>query len=448
MEEFKLNLEYIRDFISDKELDEMENETTGILKTLEEGSGAGNDFRGWLHLPSTIETGLLNDIKSSAQVLRSGNDIVIVIGIGGSYLGAKAVISALDHQFGAFLDNRDDPPVLFAGQNLGEDYLHELFDAIGNKDCGVVVISKSGTTTEPALAFRIIRKHLEDRYGMKGASERIVAITDREKGALRNLSEHAGYRTFVIPDDTGGRFSVLTPVGLLPISVAGFDVDELIRGAGQMEEATRTGMPFRENHAALYAAVRNLLYRKGRKIEILANFDNRFVYFSEWWKQLFGESEGKEGKGIYPASVSYTTDLHSMGQFIQDGERSVFETVISIASQKNKVMVPLEKDNLDGLNYLAERRINEVNRMAELATRIAHADGGVPNLLVEIPRLTEYWLGALIYFFEKACGISGYLLGINPFDQPGVEAYKNNMFALLGKPGFEKQAAALNSRIR
>lgn len=448
MEEFKLNLEYTRDFIGQQELDEMEGETNACLDTLERGNGAGNDFRGWLHLPSAIENGLLEEIKSAAQALRSANELVVVIGIGGSYLGAKAVTSALEHQFPACLNKKDGPAVLFAGQNIGEDYLHELFDAIGDRNFGVIVISKSGTTTEPALAFRLARKRLEVKYGAKGAADRIVAITDKEKGALRKLSEHAGYRTFVIPDGIGGRYSVLTPVGLLPIAVAGFDVDELVGGAARMEDLTRTGIPFRENPAALYAAVRNLLYRKGRKIEILANFDNRLVYFSEWWKQLYGESEGKDGKGIFPASASFTTDLHSMGQYIQEGERSVFETVISIASQSYKVLVPEDEDNLDGLNYLGGRRISEVNKMAELATRIAHADGGVPNLLVEIPRLSESWLGSLIYFFEKSCGISGYLLGINPFNQPGVEAYKTNMFALLGKPGFEKQANALKSRIR
>jgi len=447
MEELKLDLDHIKAFVTESELSGLQEEATRSLKVLEEGTGEGNDFIGWLDLPSRMSGELIEDIQSTARSLRGSVDILVVIGIGGSYLGARAIISALSHQFETLTSDQSDPFILFAGHNIGEDYLHELLGVLDKKEYGIVVISKSGTTTEPALAFRIIKNHLEKKYGSDKAADRIIAITDKQKGALRTLADNSGYKSFIIPDDTGGRFSGLTPVGLLPVAVAGYDISELIRGALAMENATSSSTPFADNQAALYAASRNLLYRKGYKIEILANFDNRLMYFSEWWKQLFGESEGKDLKGIFPASVSYTTDLHSMGQYIQEGERSVFETIISIESQVNKVLVPSDKGDLDKLNYLSGKRIDHVNKMAELGTLLAHVDGGVPNIRLQIPALNEYYLGAMIYFFEKACAISGYMLGINPFNQPGVEAYKKNMFALLEKPGFEEESRKLKERL-
>jgi len=447
MEELKLDLDHIKAFVTESELSGLQEEATRSLKVLEEGTGEGNDFIGWLDLPSRMSGELIEDIQSTARSLRGSVDILVVIGIGGSYLGARAIISALSHQFETLTSDQSDPFILFAGHNIGEDYLHELLGVLDKKEYGIVVISKSGTTTEPALAFRIIKNHLGKKYGSDKAADRIIAITDKQKGALRTLADNSGYKSFIIPDDTGGRFSGLTPVGLLPVAVAGYDISELIRGALAMENATSSSTPFADNQAALYAAARNLLYRKGYKIEILANFDNRLMYFSEWWKQLFGESEGKDLKGIFPASVSYTTDLHSMGQYIQEGERSVFETIISIESQVNKVLVPSDKGDLDKLNYLSGKRIDHVNKMAELGTLLAHVDGGVPNIRLQIPALNEYYLGAMIYFFEKACAISGYMLGINPFNQPGVEAYKKNMFALLEKPGFEEESRKLKERL-
>jgi len=447
MEELKLDLDHIKAFVTESELSGLQEEAARSLKVLEEGTGEGNDFIGWLDLPSRMSGELIEDIQSTARSLRGSVDILVVIGIGGSYLGARAIISALSHQFETLTSDQSDPFILFAGHNIGEDYLHELLGVLDKKEYGIVVISKSGTTTEPALAFRIIKNHLGKKYGSDKAADRIIAITDKQKGALRTLADNSGYKSFIIPDDTGGRFSGLTPVGLLPVAVAGYDISELIRGALAMENATSSSTPFADNQAALYAASRNLLYRKGYKIEILANFDNRLMYFSEWWKQLFGESEGKDLKGIFPASVSYTTDLHSMGQYIQEGERSVFETIICIESQVNKVLVPSDKGDLDKLNYLSGKRIDHVNKMAELGTLLAHVDGGVPNIRLQIPALNEYYLGAMIYFFEKACAISGYMLGINPFNQPGVEAYKKNMFALLEKPGFEEESRKLKERL-
>lgn len=417
------------------------------MAKLHEGTGAGNDFLGWLHLPSSITDEAIDEIEATATALRSKCEMVVVIGIGGSYLGAKAVIDALSNTFSWLEQGKKNPIVLYAGQNIGEDYLYELQHLLNGKEFGIINISKSGTTTEPALAFRLLKKQLEDQVGKEEARNRIVAITDASKGALRKLATQEGYKTFVIPDNVGGRFSVLTPVGLLPIAVAGFDIRQLVAGAVEMEKACGKEVPFEQNPAAVYAATRNALYRAGKKIEILANFNPKLHFVAEWWKQLYGESEGKENKGIYPAAVDFTTDLHSMGQWIQEGERSIFETVISVKNMKYNVEIPTDKENLDGLNFLAGKRVDDVNKMAELGTQIAHVDGGVPNIKIEIPALTEQYLGQLIYFFEKACGISGYLLNVNPFNQPGVEAYKKNMFALLEKPGYEKETQAIKAKL-
>ena len=417
------------------------------LETLTNKTGKGNDFLGWLDLPEEISPDQLMSIEETAARLRGKADYVVVTGIGGSYLGARAVIDALNDSFDQLKGGRKNPFILYAGQNIGEDYTYELLDLLKDKSFGIIVISKSGTTTEPAIAFRALKELLETKYDKDEVKERIVAITDAKKGALRTLADQEGYETYIIPDDVGGRYSVLTPVGLLPIAVAGFSISELVRGAKKMRELTAVNVPFEKNPASLYAATRNLLYKKGKKIEILVNYQPKLHYISEWWKQLYGESEGKENKGIFPASVDFTTDLHSMGQWIQEGERTIFETVVSIAAARHRVLIPRDEGNLDNLNYLAGKRIDEVNKMAELGTRIAHTDGGVPNIRIELPELNEYYLGQLLYFFEKACGISGYILGVNPFDQPGVEAYKKNMFALLGKPGFEKETEAIKKRL-
>ncbi len=414
---------------------------------LHQKTGKGNDFLGWVNLPSSISEDVLSEMEATASLLKSKKtEILVVIGIGGSYLGARAVIDALSDSFSQ-LKPLTNPLVLFAGQNIGEDYLSELRGLLKEREYALMVISKSGTTTEPAIAFRLLKQDIEEKYGKEEARTRIVAITDASKGALRKLAETEGYKTFVIPDDVGGRYSVLTPVGLVAIAVAGFNIRELVRGAADMERFSGPEVPFSENLPAQYAAIRNLLYRDGRFIEILVNYNPKLHYFSEWWKQLYGESEGKEGKGIFPASVDFTSDLHSMGQYIQEGERKLFETVISVKSPDRHVVIPTDPDNLDGLNFLAGKRIDEVNKMAELGTALAHVDGGVPNILIEIPQLNEYYLGQLIYFFEIACGMSGYALGVNPFDQPGVEAYKKNMFALLEKPGFEEETRALKAKL-
>lgn len=414
------------------------------LRMLHDGTGAGNDFLGWVNLPSETDTSLLDDIVATAESLRSSCEAVVAIGIGGSYLGAKAVIEALSDSFAAY-KKAEGPVLLFAGQNIGEDYLYELSSYLKDKKYGIIVISKSGTTTEPAIAFRMLKEQLEAQIGKAEASRRIVAITDAKRGALRQLATEEGYKTYVIADNVGGRFSVLSPVGLLPIAVAGFDIRKLVEGARNMQKAT--AQDTEENLAMLYAKTRNALYNSGKKIEILVNYNPKLHYFSEWWKQLYGESEGKDHKGIFPASVDNSTDLHSMGQWIQDGERTIFETVISVLNQKHNVAIPSDEANLDGLNYIANRRVDEVNKMAELGTRIAHVDGGVPNIRITIDSLCEECLGELIYFFEKACGISGYILGVNPFNQPGVEDYKRNMFALLAKPGYEKETEAIRARL-
>lgn len=432
MKQITLTIDKVLDFVPKEQIFSLANAAQNANLLLENGTGKGNDFLGWLHLPSSINNSVIDDIQKTADLLRSKCEVVIVTGIGGSYLGAKAVIDALS---GAF--NTPKPMIVYAGHNIGEDYLHELSEFLTGKSFGIINISKSGTTTEPALAFRILKKQLEEAVGKAEAKDRIVAVTDAKRGALRTLADKEGYKTFVIPDNVGGRFSVLTPVGLLPVAVAGIDIKSLVEGAVSMEKATAADIAFENNPAAIYAATRNLLYQQGKKIEILANFNPKLHYVSEWWKQLYGESEGKEHKGIFPASVDFTTDLHSMGQWIQEGERTIFETVISVANPKYNVEVPIDDEDLDGLNYLAGKRTDYVNKMAELGTQIAHVDGGVPNIKIELPELNEYYLGALLYFFEIACGISGYMLGVNPFDQPGVEAYKKNMFALLKKPGYE-----------
>lgn len=420
-------------------------EAPATMTALSDGSRAGSDFLGWTDLASKTTAAEIADIEATAAVLRKECDYVVCIGIGGSYLGAKAVIEALQDSFAPYKTTEGNPRVLFAGQNISEDYLSELQLLLIGKRFGIIVISKSGTTTEPAIAFRLLKAQLEAQAGHDKAKELIVAITDARKGALRTLATREGYKTFVIADNVGGRFSVLSPVGLLPIAVAGFSIEKLLAGAADMERST--ALPSADNCAETYACIRNALYRSGKKIEILVNFEPKLHYFSEWWKQLYGESEGKEGKGIFPAAVDFTTDLHSMGQYIQQGERTLFETVISVETPKHQLVIPEDGENLDGLNYIAGKRISEVNKMAEAGTRLAHEDGGVPVVRISIPKLDEHTLGSLIYFFEKACGISGYLLEVNPFDQPGVEAYKKNMFALLGKPGYEEASEALKKRL-
>ena len=412
---------------------------------LHSGEGEGNDFLGWVHLPSSISEADLGAIEAEAAKLRARADVVVCIGIGGSYLGAKAVLEALSDPFKLLHKEQTQPTVLFAGQNISEDYIHELLDALKEHSFAAIVISKSGTTTEPAIAFRLLKEQLESQMGKAEAAKRIVAVTDAKRGALRQLATEEGYKTYVIPDNVGGRFSVLTPVGLLPIAVAGYDIRALLDGAREMMRATEASDD--TNPSFLYATTRNALYRAGKKIEILVNYNPKLHFMGEWWKQLYGESEGKEHKGIFPASVDNSTDLHSMGQWIQEGERVIFETVVSVATPRHEVVIPMDAANLDGLNYLAGKRVDQVNKMAELGTRIAHVDGGVPNIQITIPALEERYLGELIYFFEKAVGISGYLLEINPFNQPGVEAYKRNMFALLEKPGYEEETAKIKSRI-
>ena len=443
MKSIQVEVKNVLATVSEAEIKALDAEVAAATSKLYDGNGEGNDFLGWLRLPSETSDSLIEEISSTAAQLRSLCDYVVCIGIGGSYLGAKAVIEALSDSF-ATLKQHNGPQVLFAGQNIGEDYLYELQSLLSDKKFGIIVISKSGTTTEPAIAFRLLKEQLEKQVGKAEASKRIVAITDANRGALRKLATEEGYKTFVIADNVGGRFSVLTPVGLLPIAVAGFDIKALIDGARTMEAASLNG---ENNCVAAYAATRNALYRAGKKIEILVNYNPKLHFLGEWWKQLYGESEGKDHKGIFPAAVDNSTDLHSMGQWIQDGERTIFETVISVGEQQHKVVIPTDADNLDGLNYIAGKRVDEVNKMAELGTVIAHVDGGVPNMRITLPALTEFWLGQIIYFFEKACGVSGYILGVNPFNQPGVEDYKRNMFALLNKPGYEAENKAIQAKL-
>ncbi|NLI37376.1 MAG: glucose-6-phosphate isomerase [Bacteroidales bacterium] len=443
-----LNIEKTFGFISKENVNSYAEVAMAARKTLEDGTGKGNDFLGWLHLPSSITKAQLDDINATAKVLKENCEVVVVAGIGGSYLGARAAIEALSNYFSWLQEKKKAPVILYAGNNLGEDYLCELTSFLKDKKFGVINISKSGTTTETALAFRLLKKQCEDQRGKEMARKVIVAITDAKKGAARTTADKEGYKSYIIPDNVGGRFSVLTPVGLLPIAVAGFDIEKLVAGATAMEKACGVNVPFEKNIAAIYAATRNELYKRGKKIEILANFNPKLHFVGEWWKQLYGESEGKDNKGIFPASVDLTTDLHSMGQWIQDGERSIFETVISVENSDNELRVPSDSENLDGLNFLAGKRVDEVNKMAELGTQLAHVDGGVPNIRLSISKLEEETIGELIYFFEVGCGISGYILEVNPFNQPGVEAYKKNMFALLNKPGYESESKAIQERLK
>jgi glucose-6-phosphate isomerase len=447
MENLKINIDKISGFVSKDAVSSFEKQVAGHITALKNKTGKGNDFLGWVNLPSSISTSTLDEIEQAALSYKGKVEVVVVVGIGGSYLGAKSVIEALSHNFALLKGNSTFPHIVFAGQNIGEDYLHELIEVLNQKTYGIVVISKSGTTTEPALAFRILKSHLEAKVGKAKAKELTIAITDEKRGALRTLATQEGYKTFVIPDDVGGRYSVLTPVGLIPIAAAGFNIRELVKGAVDMEKICTTETSIEKNPAAAYAAARNALYQAGKTVEILASYNPKLVYVSEWWKQLYGESEGKENKGIFPASVTFTADLHSMGQYIQEGLRIIFETVISIAKPEYNVVVPNDPENLDTLNFLSGKRVDEVNRQAELGTMLAHVDGGVPNIRIELPKLNEYYIGQLLYFFEIGCGISGYMLGVNPFDQPGVEAYKKNMFALLEKPGFEEETKKIKAKL-
>ncbi len=434
-------------FLAAGAVEALEPRVKAAQKALEESTCAGNDFLGWMHLASSITAEHLADLKEIAKVLRENCDTIVVAGIGGSYLGARAVIEALGNSFEWLTNDGKNPVMLFAGNNIGEDYLYELTEYLKGRKFGVINISKSGTTTETALAFRLLRKQCEEQRGIEMARKVIVAVTDAKKGAARVTADKEGYKSFIIPDNVGGRFSVLTPVGLLPIACAGFDIEALVKGAADMEKLTAPEVPFAENPAEQYAAVRNALYAEGKKTEILVNFQPKLHYMNEWWKQLYGESEGKDGKGIFPAAVDFTTDLHSMGQWIQEGERTIFETVISVETPNHTVLFPHDDENLDGLNFLEGKRVDEVNKMAELGTQLAHVDGGVPNMRLVVEKLDEYHLGQMIYFFERACGISGLLLEVNPFNQPGVEAYKKNMFALLGKPGYEKETEAIKAKL-
>ncbi|MDD5824739.1 MAG: glucose-6-phosphate isomerase [Prevotellaceae bacterium] len=447
MKNITLDITKAAQFLQTGAVEAFEPQVKAAQEALENGTCPGNDFLGWLHLPSSISDEFIGEIEKCAEVLRQNCEVVVVAGIGGSYLGARAVIEALSNSFAWLVGDKTNPTILFAGNNIGEDYLSELTDYLKDKRFGVINISKSGTTTETALTFRLLKKQCEAQRGKEEAKKVIVAITDAKRGAARTCADKEGYTSFIIPDNVGGRFSVLTPVGLLPIACAGFDIKQLVAGAQDMEKACGKDVPYAENPAAQYAAVRNGLYQAGKKIEIMVNYQPKLHFMSEWWKQLYGESEGKDGKGIFPASCDFTTDLHSMGQWIQEGERTIFETVISVEQPNRNMLFPEDEENLDGLNFLAGKRVDDVNKMAELGTRLAHVDGGVPNIRISVPELNAYYIGQLIYFFEIGCGISGNVLGVNPFNQPGVEAYKKNMFALLDKPGYEAESKAIKERL-
>ena len=448
MKNITLDITKAAQFLKAGAVEALEPQVKAAQEALENGTCPGNDFLGWLHLPSSISADFIKQLQDCANVLRENCEAIVVAGIGGSYLGARAVIEALSNSFAWLVGDKSNPTILFAGNNIGEDYLSELTDYLKDKKFGVINISKSGTTTETALTFRLLKKQCEEQRGKEEAKKVIVAVTDAKKGAARTCADKEGYTSFIIPDNVGGRFSVLTPVGLLPIACAGFDIAKLVEGAQSMEKACGKDVPFAENIAAQYAAVRNALYAEaGKKIEIMVNYQPKLHFMSEWWKQLYGESEGKDGKGIFPASCDFTTDLHSMGQWIQEGERTIYETVISVEKPNRTMLFPNDEENLDGLNFLAGKRVDDVNKMAELGTRLAHVDGGVPNIRISMPELNEYYLGQLIYFFEIGCGISGNVLGVNPFNQPGVEAYKKNMFALLDKPGYEAESKAIKVRL-
>ena len=438
---------YVLGFLSEEEIHLMQDEVDIAHSLLVEKAGKGNQFLGWLDLPVHTDEALLSQIEADAKLLREKAEIIVVIGIGGSYLGARAIIEALSSPFTAFNTGVNNPMLVFAGNNLGQDYHAELLRLLDKKEYAMLVISKSGTTTEPAIAFRILKNHIEKKYGTEEAASRIITVTDASKGALKSISEKQGYKTYVIPDDVGDRYSVLTPVGLLPVAAAGYDIKQLVLGAAGMRKACIETPLLADNPAACYAAIRALLYRMGKQVEILVNYEPSLHHFTEWWKQLFGESEGKEYEGLFPAGADFTGDLHSMGQYIQQGQRILFETVIHIQKTRHLLSVPTDESNLDNLNYLAGKTLQEVNDMAALGTTLAHTDGEVPNLDILVPAMDERSLGELIYFFEFACGLSGYLSGINPFNQPGVEAYKNNMFALLGKPGFEQETDNIRTRV-
>ena len=444
----KLDIKNVLNIVTQKHFNSCAIEIKTAYKELLSKTGKGNEFLGWIDLPDNISSEMIEEFLADANKIKSNSEVFVVIGIGGSYLGARAIIDALSHHFSQLQNKKNTPLVLYAGQNLSEDYLHDLLEILDEKEYSLAVISKSGTTTEPAIAFRLLKGHLEKKYGHKEATNRIYAITDSKRGALKELTNIQGYKTYNIPDDVGGRYSVLTPVGLLPIAAAGHDIKAFINGAKQMKKQILSGdISFEDNPATQYAIIRNVLYQQGFTNEIMVNYEPRLHYFTEWWKQLFGESEGKENKGIFPAGVGFTTDLHSMGQYIQEGVRNLFETVISVESSNHELKIPSDESDLDKLNYISGNRISEVNHKAELGTTLAHVDGGVPNIQIQIPEISEFVLGQLAYFFEFACALSGYLLKVNPFDQPGVEAYKKNMFALLGKPGFERETEEIKKRI-
>jgi len=448
MTHIQFSYQHALNFIKKEELVNLSEFASVAHHALHNQTGPGNDFLGWVNLPENYDKAEYERIKKAAEKIKSDSDILLVIGIGGSYLGAKAALEMLNHSFQDLLtkEQRKVPQIIFVGHHMSSTYMKELYDVLEGKDFSINIISKSGTTTEPAIAFRIFKKYLEEKYGIEEAKTRIFATTDKEKGALKGVADEAGYETFVIPDDVGGRFSVLTAVGLLPIAVSGISIDDIMSGAKDaMNDFNQPSLE--KNIAYQYAAVRNVLYNKGKTIEMLVNYEPSLQYFSEWWKQLYGESEGKDQKGIFPTSANFSTDLHSLGQYIQDGRRDLFETVLHVQKSKLDLTLEEEENNSDGLNYLAGKTIHEINDKAYQGTLLAHTDGGVPNLVIELPAIDAYTFGYLVYFFEKACALSGYLLGVNPFDQPGVEAYKRNMFALLGKPGFEAEKEALEKRL-
>ncbi|MBE6072545.1 MAG: glucose-6-phosphate isomerase [Clostridium butyricum] len=443
-----LDLSKVEPYLKANEITYMEEMVKSAHEKLHNGTGAGSDFLGWVDLPVNYDKEEFERIKKAAEKIKSDSDVLIVIGIGGSYLGARAAIEMLTNNFHNSLDKdqRKAPKIFYVGNNISSTYMTELLQAIEGKDVSLNVISKSGTTTEPAIAFRILRSYVEKKYGVEEARKRIYATTDKAKGALKTLADAEGYETFVVPDDVGGRFSVLTAVGLLPIAAAGISIDEMMQGAADAREKY-SNPSLEENDAYKYAAVRNALYNKGKVVEMLVNYEPSLHYFNEWWKQLYGESEGKDNKGLFPAAVDFTTDLHSMGQYVQEGRRILFETVINVEKAKYEIEIEKDSQDLDGLNFLVGKTMDFVNKQAFQGTLLAHNDGGVPNMVLNVPELTPYYFGYMVYFFEKACGISGYLLGVNPFDQPGVEAYKKNMFALLGKPGYEEIKAELEKRL-
>jgi glucose-6-phosphate isomerase len=436
MTSINLDIKHLENFLSKEDINAISGEVSMAQEELMNQTGEGNDFLGWVTLPSEIDKEMLESIRKDAEEISKKAQLYVVIGIGGSYLGARAVIEALQSEVDVLEKDRKHPYVIYAGHTLSEDYYSSLLNVLNSYDYALTVISKSGTTTEPAVAFRILKNHLENKYGKEEARTRIIAITDAKKGALHDIAKKERYKTYVIPDNIGGRYSVLTPVGLLPIAVAGYDIEKLVKGAVEMQNLCQQQISTNDNPALLYAAIRNILYRKGKNIEMMVSYEPCLRYISEWWKQLYGESEGKDGKGILPHSVTFTTDLHSMGQYIQEGERMMFETVLSVKNANSNTPIPYDADDADGLNYLQQKTITEINHCAELGTAMAHVSGGVPVLRIEMPSINETVLGEMIYFFEYACGVSGYMLKVNPFNQPGVEAYKKNMFSLLGKKGY------------